>query len=165
MFYGIIIRMFNYDNQKHHTPHIHAEYQDDNAIFSIEDGKIIEGNLSNKARKLVEAWLEIHKEELMANWNLAVKGEKIFKIKPLDWGITMLKIKKIDPLNNYQLQVIFENNDERICDISNFLEKGIFTELKDTSTFRQVRNTGYSAEWPNEADLSSDTLLAIGYSK
>lgn len=38
MFYGIIIRMFNFDNQKHHKPHIHAQYQDSNAVLTLKMG-------------------------------------------------------------------------------------------------------------------------------
>ena len=82
-FYGIIIQMFFYDTGRHHLPHIHVLYQDDEAVFSIEDASIIEGQLSNKQRKMVEAWIEIHKEELMADWKLASSGQEIFKIAPL----------------------------------------------------------------------------------
>ena len=82
-FYGIIVQMFSYDNSKHNLPHIHVLYQDDEAVFSIEDGSIIEGQISNKQRKMVEAWIEIHKEELRADWKLAVSGQEIFKIDPL----------------------------------------------------------------------------------
>ena len=84
MFYGIIIRLFNFDNQKHHSPHIHAEYQGSNAVFHIETGDIIEGKFPNRCIRLVQAWIEIHKDELLADWKLAVNGEKVFKIKPLD---------------------------------------------------------------------------------
>ena len=84
MFYGIIIRMFNYDDKRHHQPHIHAQYQDENAVFDIENGEIIAGNISNKCKKLVQAWIEIHKDELFADWELAINGERVFKVKPLD---------------------------------------------------------------------------------
>ena len=84
MFYGIVIRMFNVDNRKHHLPHIHVEYQDDQAVFCINNGDILEGNFPGKQTKLVQAWIEIHKEELTADWKLAVSGEKVFKIKPLE---------------------------------------------------------------------------------
>ena len=84
MFYGIIIRMFNYDNQQHHQPHVHAQYQENNAVFDIETGEIITGEIANRNKKLVQAWMEIHRDELLANWNLAINGERIFKIKPLD---------------------------------------------------------------------------------
>jgi len=33
--------------------------------------------------KLVQAWIEIHREDLMADWKLAVAGEPVFKIDPL----------------------------------------------------------------------------------
>ena len=58
-------------------------YQDDEAVFSIEDGSMIEGKIPSRQRKLIEAWIEIHKEELAADWKLAVTGQEIFKIDPL----------------------------------------------------------------------------------
>ncbi len=42
-----------------------------------------EGKINNKKLRLVQAWIEIHEEELMANWELASQGETIFKIDPL----------------------------------------------------------------------------------
>ena len=83
MFYGLIIRMYYFDNQQHSTPHIHAHYQDESAVFEIPSGKILEGELPKAKLKLVEAWIEIHKEDLMADWQLAVSGESVFKIDPL----------------------------------------------------------------------------------
>jgi len=84
MFYGIIIRMFNMDNRRHHKPHVHAEFQGELTVFDIETGEVIEGNMPGGRRKLVEAWIEIHRDELLADWKLAIGGEKVFKIKPLD---------------------------------------------------------------------------------
>jgi len=83
MFYGIIISMYYFDNRQHHLPHIHVKYQDDEAVISIPDGDIIEGKIPSNKRKLVEAWIEIHKEDLIANWELAINGQNIFKIEPL----------------------------------------------------------------------------------
>jgi len=83
MFYGIIIRMYFFDNQQHNFPHIHVHYQDDSAIIELPTGKVIEGELPKSKQKLVEAWIEIHKDELMADWQLAINGEPIFKIDPL----------------------------------------------------------------------------------
>ncbi len=83
MFYGVIVSMYYFDNQHHHLPHIHVRYQEEEAVLSIPDGKLLEGGLKNKKMKLVLAWLEIHQEELMANWQLASQGENIFKIEPL----------------------------------------------------------------------------------
>lgn len=83
MFYGIIVSMYFFDNKQHQMPHIHVKYQEQEAVFSIPEGDIIEGNLRKNKIKLVQAWIEIHKEELMANWELAVNGQDIFKIDPL----------------------------------------------------------------------------------
>lgn len=79
MFYGILIKMY-YDD--HNPPHIHAIYNDDTACFDLE-GRIFQGSLPLKQRKLVEAWIVIHHDELMADWKLAKNGEPIFKIEPL----------------------------------------------------------------------------------
>jgi len=83
MFYGIIISMFFRDNRKHKLPHIHAEYQDYSAIFSIPEGEIIEGNMKIPQIRLIQAWITLHADELMANWTLAVDGKNIYKIEPL----------------------------------------------------------------------------------
>lgn len=83
MFYGIIIRMMFFDNRQHNLPHIHVEYQSENAVISIPEGELLKGQLPVKKLKLVQAWIAIHEEELMADWALAVKGEPIFKIEPL----------------------------------------------------------------------------------
>ena len=83
MFYGIIVRMFYKDNKQHHKPHIHVEYQDDVAVISIPEGDILEGKIVANKLKLVLAWIEIHKDELMADWKLAVEGQPIYKIDGL----------------------------------------------------------------------------------
>ena len=71
------------DTQQHHLPHLHVEYQGSEAVVSLPDGELIEGSLPTKKLRLIQAWVAIHEEELMANWALAVKGEPIFKIEPL----------------------------------------------------------------------------------
>ncbi|MFZ9180616.1 MAG: type II toxin-antitoxin system toxin DhiT [Rickettsiales bacterium] len=83
VFYGLIIMMYFYDNKKHNLPHIHVKYQNDEAVFSIIDGNLIEGKLPKNKIKLVEAWIEIHREDLIADWQLAIEGQQIFKIEPL----------------------------------------------------------------------------------
>ena len=83
MFYGILILMYFYDNKKHNIPHIHAEYGDYAATITIEDGTILDGGLPPAKMKLAQAWIEIHRDELMADWKLAVSGEPLFKIEPL----------------------------------------------------------------------------------
>lgn len=83
MFYGIIVLMYFYDDKKHHCPHIHAEYAEYEATISLEDGEVLAGFIPAQKLKLVQAWIEIHKDELLANWKLAIKGEPVFKVEPL----------------------------------------------------------------------------------
>jgi len=84
MFFGILIKMFFVDTEKHHVPHIHAEYQGDSAVYSIPDGELLAGNLPSQKQKLVIAWMEIHKDDLLADWDLAVNGKTPFPIRGLD---------------------------------------------------------------------------------
>jgi hypothetical protein len=83
MFYGIVIRMYFDDDKQYHIPHIHAEYADQLAVFSIPSGEIIAGNLAPNKAQLVKAWIEIHREELEADWRLATNGQELFRIDPL----------------------------------------------------------------------------------
>ncbi|MBK8989351.1 MAG: DUF4160 domain-containing protein [Chloroflexi bacterium] len=83
MFYGIIVSMYYFDNQRHHRPHIHVKYQEQEVVLAIPEGDVLEGELKISRMKLVQAWIEIHRDELMANWELASQGESIFKIDPL----------------------------------------------------------------------------------
>jgi len=79
MFYGIIVSMFY---KEHNPPHIHIQYAEYNAVMDF-DGNITDGNLPVKQRKLVEAWIILHREELAANWQLAKEKQVLFKIDPL----------------------------------------------------------------------------------
>ena len=63
-------------------PHIHAEYSGDEAVVAL-DGTILEGGLPKSKMKLLEAWMEIHRDELEANWKLLSNGEQFFRIDPL----------------------------------------------------------------------------------
>ncbi len=83
MFYGIIVSIFYEDNERHHLPHIHVRYQGMKASISIEDGTVLAGNLPPRQVKMVQVWVDIHKDELLANWELAVAGEEPFRIEPL----------------------------------------------------------------------------------
>ena len=83
MFYGIVVRMYFFDDKQHHLPHVHAEYAGDDAVFAIETGDVVVGELPSSKARLVQAWIEIHRDELMADWQLAINGEEVFKIEPL----------------------------------------------------------------------------------
>lgn len=81
-FYGIIIKMFFHDIEKHNKPHIHVQYAEYEATFDFE-GNMLAGNLPKKQTSMVEAWIGIHNEELKALWKTINDDNEYFKIEPL----------------------------------------------------------------------------------
>ncbi len=82
MFFGIIIRMY-YAPKEHNPPHIHAYFQNNTVVINIHDGEIITGQMPVKQLRLIQAWIEIRRDELLADWELCQNGEKPFQIEPL----------------------------------------------------------------------------------
>lgn len=71
------------DGAPHHRPHFHAYYQDAAAVLAIDPVECIGGSLPRTQLRLVEAWAEIHREELQRNWGLLQSGQPPVKIEPL----------------------------------------------------------------------------------
>ncbi len=67
----------------HHVPHLHAYYQDEVAVYSIDLIELISGSLPKRQRRLVEAWAELHQSELMADWQRLQAGQPPLPIAPL----------------------------------------------------------------------------------
>ena len=82
MFYGILVSMYVLDTQKHHLPHIHIRYAEFKAVIEIPSGNLLDGNLPGKQMKLLQAWIALHSDELMADWVMAAAGETPYKIEP-----------------------------------------------------------------------------------
>ena len=80
LFYGIRITM-NWND--HNPPHFHAEYAGYKALVDIQEGVIIRGNLPSRQLKIVLAWCEIHRDELMQIWELARDEKPLNRINPL----------------------------------------------------------------------------------
>ena len=82
-FYEITVSMLYGDCKEDKKPQIHAKYQDFEATFSIPDGELLTGNLPQLQMDMVQVWIDIRAEDLMANWKLAIRKENIFKLDPL----------------------------------------------------------------------------------
>lgn len=82
-FFGIIIRMFVETGRQHHRAHFHAYYQEHAAVFAIDTIECLGGELPKAQTRLVEAWAEIHREELQKDWELLQSGQPPVKIDPL----------------------------------------------------------------------------------
>ncbi|MEM9275265.1 MAG: DUF4160 domain-containing protein [Cyanobacteria bacterium P01_F01_bin.143] len=75
--------MYFMDNKQHKMPHIHVKYQEYEVVVAIPDGEVLEGTIPKAKMKLLQAWIEIHQDELVANWQLAISGQHPYKIEPL----------------------------------------------------------------------------------
>ena len=82
MFFGIVVYMYRELGGKHKLPHVHAMLSGDEIVVSLED-EILEGSIPKSKLELLLAWMEIHKDELRANWDLLSAGEQSFRIDPL----------------------------------------------------------------------------------
>ena len=65
--------MYFFDAEQHHLPQIHARYQGQQAQFAIDSGELLAGTLPRAPTPLVQAWIEIHQDELGAAWQMAVE--------------------------------------------------------------------------------------------
>ena len=93
--------------------------------------------------KLAEAWIEIHQEDLKLTLSSEAHMNKVISVKPKD---------------NYILLITLSNGTSGEFDVSPYLEKGIFNELKDKNYFNQVRPISSGIAWPHEQDFSTDTI-------
>lgn len=81
-FYGIIIRIF-YESGRHQLPHVHAAYGEYLASYSIDPPALLAGTMPRKQQNLVIAWIELHQEELLENWQLISQDSPPNKIEGL----------------------------------------------------------------------------------
>lgn len=83
-FYGIIIRMYWEADAPHHRPHFHAYYQGAVAIYGVDSVELMAGSLPRRQRRLVEAWAELHQQELMEDWQRLQAGQGPLPVQPLE---------------------------------------------------------------------------------
>lgn len=79
-FLGIVIGMFY---SEHGVPHFHAVYGEFKVSVEIESGRV-HGHFPGRALKLVLEWTQLHRQELLENWQRARAGEPLERIAPLE---------------------------------------------------------------------------------
>jgi uncharacterized protein DUF2442 len=72
------------------------------------------------------------------------------------------QVKSVRALEDYELEIVFDNDESRRFDVKPYLGRGIFVRLRDPDAFRAVRVVAGSVEWANGLDLSYDTLYVEG---
>lgn len=79
-FYGIIVWLYWND---HAAPHFHAKYNGEEVLLLIDSWEIYSGAIPKRAMKLVIEWADLHREEIMKDWEDATNGKQLTKIEPL----------------------------------------------------------------------------------
>ena len=82
-FFGIVIRMFVEATGRHYAPHFHVQYQEHAAVYGIDPIAVLDGSLPLRQKRLVEAWTELHQQELLRDWALLQQGSSPAPIDPL----------------------------------------------------------------------------------
>jgi hypothetical protein len=75
--------MFVEPSERHHAAHFHAYYQEHVAVVLITPVQVVAGSLPQRQQRLVEAWAELHQDELLNDWHLLQQGRRPAPIEPL----------------------------------------------------------------------------------
>ncbi|MDH4161512.1 MAG: DUF2442 domain-containing protein [Nitrospirota bacterium] len=70
----------------------------------------------------------------------------------------MIKVISVEPVEQFKLNIVLSNGKKGLFDVSPYLELGAFHELNDQTYFRRVKISFGGIAWPNEQDLSADTI-------
>lgn len=81
VFYGVQIRMFHRD---HAPPHFHAIYGEFELVVGIQPVIVLQGAAPTRVKSMVLEWTALHQAELMADWELARRGQSLERIAPLE---------------------------------------------------------------------------------
>ena len=79
-FLGIIIALYY---REHMPPHFHAIYGEYEVTVQIETG-VVSGRFPRRALAHVLEWNELHRVELLEDWQLAGSGQPLKRIDPLE---------------------------------------------------------------------------------
>lgn len=82
-FYGIVIRIF-FEADRHQLPHLHAAYGGHLASFTIDPPALLAGTMPRRQMHLILAWIELHQDELFANWELASHQQPLNRVQGLE---------------------------------------------------------------------------------
>ena len=163
MFYGILVAMYVLDTDKHHHPHIHIRYNEFKAVLRIPDGEVLNGELPNRQMKLVQAWIELHQDELMADWHWPALVKRRSRLIPCgECGVMTPDVIKVVATPEYSLVAEFESGEVRHFDMRPYLKFPAYAALKEPGLFMRAHVRYGTVVWNEEIDLSPDTLYLRG---
>jgi hypothetical protein len=82
-FFGIVIHMFPERGSPHHRPHIHAKYQEFRVVLGLDTIEVLAGQLPRRQQRLLKGCAELHQDELVSAWHIAISGASPPSVEPL----------------------------------------------------------------------------------
>jgi len=108
---------------------------------------------------MVQAWIEIHKEELAVDWQLAVNGDEPFRIAPLQSGNTMLcNVISVSTTPDFQIDLQYENGERRRFDMRPLLQVKPWDRIAAPALFLRASVEYGTVVWPGDIDIAPETL-------
>jgi hypothetical protein len=162
-FFGIIIQMYSEPFAPHHRPHFHAYYQEMAAVFGLEPIEMISGSLPLRQQRFVEAWAEMHQEELLEDWRLLKRDAVQRRLRRSSNDAmkhAICRVKSFSIVGPYTLKVCFDDGASREIDFQPILHGELYGPLRDRHLFEQVNLDPevHTLVWPNGADFDPATL-------
>jgi hypothetical protein len=115
--------------------------------------------------KLVQAWIELHQDDLMADWFLPRMVRLRSKLIPCAEEVVVTPdVVQVNVLPDYCLEAVFENGERRWFDMRPLLSYPAFSALTEQNLFMKAHTAHGTVAWTDEIDLSPDTLYLRGQS-
>jgi hypothetical protein len=153
-FLGIVIAIFNNDHPPSHFHAVDGEYR---ITVTIEDG-VLSGTFPKRAVRHVLEWHELHKSELLENWELSRQHKPLNRFLP--WSSTMVHVVAVKVTGEYRLFLRFSDGSEGEVDLREELHGEIFEPLLEPGRFAEAAlhpELG-TVVWPNGADFAPEFL-------
>lgn len=178
-FYGMVIKMYYENGERHHKPHIYVYYGEYEAVIAL-DGEILTGDVPGKQYKILMQWIVLHKSEIEELWQRAIDNKPLDKVEPYckedrtpnimaeetyygedNTGFT--HIIDVKPLENQFLLLLFSSGKKKLFDTS-LLEGPVFEALKDAEIFNEITLDHGVVTWKNgEIDCAPEYMYMYGY--
>ena len=145
--------------REHGVPHFHAVYGEHEISVEIET-TTIHGNFPPRALKLVLEWTNLHRGELLENWQLARLGQPLARIAPLGVSIMNYHVVEARYVGGHVVWLRFRDGTSGEIDLEPALQGPIFEPLRDPSVFCQfqIHPEFHTLVWPNGADVAPEFL-------
>jgi hypothetical protein len=143
--------------RNHAAPHVHAFYQSDEALFAIEDGRLITGRMPRSGLRLMRDWIEKNRDGELGSGAVSVCSSSKSR-EPMT--VVLVKVSRVEALDGARIRVRFSNGAEGVRDCTDILDEGgpMVEPLRDPEMFKRVFVQCGVPAWPNGFDIDAIQL-------